>query len=105
VSTNFPDNTILQVVKDSEGISMTYDVLLSENINLEFNRKKEIIEIKAKSKLPNSVIPEKILQHVSTNYPDNFITSWELDDGKQQVKINNGLELEFDKNMDFLKLD
>ena len=39
------------------------------------------------------------------NYPDNFITDWELDDKKQKVKLDNGLELEFNKEGNFLKLD
>lgn len=105
VATHFPNNSILQIVKESEGISKKYEVLLSENISLEFNKKKEITDIDGNTQLPNSVIPEKILQHVMANYPDSFITDWELDDNKQKVKLNNGLELEFNKEADFLKLD
>lgn len=44
---------------ERDELSKTYDILLSENINLEFNRKKEIIEIDGETQLPNSVIPEK----------------------------------------------
>jgi hypothetical protein len=83
----------------------TYDILLSESISLEFNRKKEIIDIDGVAQLPNSVIPEKILQYVTTNYPTNFITDWELDDKNQQVQLDNGLDLEFKMNGDFLRID
>ena len=55
--------------------------------------------------MPNSVIPEKILQYVTTNYPTNFITDWELDDKNQQVQLDNGLDLEFKMNGDFLRID
>lgn len=105
VSTHFPNNSILQIVKDSDGMSKKYEVLLSENISLKFDRKKEVTDIDGNKQLPDSVIPEKILQHVMANYPDNFITDWELDDKKQKVKLDNGLELEFNKEGNFLKLD
>jgi hypothetical protein len=105
ISTHFPSNTILQVVKDVDGLTKTYDVLLSERISLEFNRQKEIIDIDSEIALPNSVIPEQIRQYVTANYPSNVITDWELDDRNQQVQLNNGLDLKFNMNGDFLRID
>ena len=105
ISIHFPSNTILQVVKDVDGLTKTYDVLLSERISLEFNRQKEIIDIDSEIALPNSVIPEQIRQYVTANYPSNVITDWELDDRNQQVQLNNGLDLKFNMNGDFLRID
>ena len=105
ISTHFPSNTILQVVKDVDGLTKTYDVSLSERISLEFNRQKEIIDIDSEIALPNSVIPKQISQYVTANYPSNVITDWELDDRNQQVQLNNGLDLKFNMNGDFLRID
>ena len=105
ISTHFSNNSIVQVIKDRDGLTKTYDILLSESISLEFNRKKEIIDIDGVAQLPNSVIPEKILQYVTTNYPTNFITDWELDGKNQQVQLDNGLDLEFNMKGDFLRID
>lgn len=105
ISTHFPNNTIVEVTKDRDGLTKTYDVLLSESLNLVFNSNKQIIEIDGINQLPNSVIPEKILQYVATNYPINFITDWELDDKNQQVQLDNGLDLEFNMKGDFLRID
>lgn len=102
---HFPKNTIVQVIKDLDGLTKTCDILLSENISLEFNRKKEVIAIDGVTQLPNSVIPEKILQYVNINYPTQFITDWELDIDNQQIELNNGLDLEFNKKGDFLRID
>jgi len=102
---HFPKNTIVQVIKDLDGLTKTYDILLSENISLEFNRKKEVIAIDGVTQLPNSVIPEKIHQYVNINYPTQFITDWELDFDNQQIELNNGLDLEFNKKGDFLRID
>lgn len=105
VSTHFPNNAIIQATKEIDGITKTYDIILQENIGLEFNRKKEIVDIDGSSALPNSVIPERLLQHVTANFPNNVITAWELDDKRQKIKLDNGLELEFNKKGDFLRLD
>ena len=105
ITTHFPSNKIIQSIKDRDGLELTYDILLDGNIKLEFNSKKQIIDIESRDKLPNSVIPAKIIDYVSANYPDNFITGWELDNKHQQVKLNNGLELEFSMSGDFLRID
>lgn len=105
VNTHFPNNPIIQVIKDLDGVELTYDVTLEGNFYLEFNRKKEVIEIKGLSKLPDSVIPEKILEYVVTQYPENHIIKWELDDKSQEVTLDNELELVFNLKGDFLRID
>ncbi|MDR1878227.1 MAG: PepSY-like domain-containing protein [Bacteroidales bacterium] len=105
ISTHFPDYSILQSVKDRDDFVLTYDIILSDGISLEFNRKNEIIDIDGHSKLPDSVIPEKILLYVKTNYPSSIITDWELDDRNQQVQLDNGLDIEFTMSGDFVRID
>ena len=52
-----------------------------------------------------SVISIKIFEYVKVNYPNNFITGWEMDEGKQEVELNNSVDLEFDMNNVFLQND
>ncbi|MCK9481381.1 MAG: PepSY-like domain-containing protein [Bacteroidia bacterium] len=104
-STHFTTHKILQVVKDIDGFTKTYDVVLDGGVNLEFNRKKEIIEIDGNAKLPDSVIPEKIRTYVAANYPSNVITDWQLEGKNQQVGLDSDLDLEFSMNGDFLRID
>ncbi len=105
VSTHFPENPIIQAIKDTDGFELTYDITLEGGLFLKFNRKKEVIDIEGLTKLPDSVIPAKLLEYATTNYPDNYIIGWELDDRNQQIKLENGLELEFNMNGDFLRID
>ncbi len=105
ISTHFPNKSILQVIKDKDGLIKSYDILLNENVSLEFNRKNEIIDIDANTKLPDSVIPDKILQFVALKYAANFVTDWQLDGNNQQVELDNGLDLEFNKKGEFLRID
>ena len=105
VALHFPDNNILQVIKDIDGLKKSYDITLDGGFSLDFNRKKEIIEIEGTSELPESVIPSKLSSYVNSNFPDNYIIAWELEDKHQQIKLNNGLELEFKMNGDFIRID
>jgi hypothetical protein len=105
VLTHFPNNSVVQVVKDRDVLKKTYDIYLSDGISLEFNSRKEVIEINSNSSLPNSVMSEKITQFVATNYPSNFITYWELEARKQEIRLDNGIYLEFNLQGDFLRID
>ena len=105
VTTHFPTNNIIRVTEDKDGTRKSYDVVLSGNIKLEFNRQREITDIDSSSKLPDSVIPQAIRDYVSENYPDNFITDWELEDNHQQVGLNNDVDLEFTMDGVFIRVD
>ena len=105
VSSHFPSLEILQIIKDFDGLSFTYEVIIEENYYIEFSKKFKVLEVSGLTKLPDSVIPEKILNYVIENYPDNYIKSWELDDKNQQVELDNDVELIFNKRGEFLKID
>lgn len=106
ISKHFPEYTILKAVEDKDGLKVTYEIKLSEGVDLEFNSDKIITEISGKHKLPDSVIPKNILLYVTTHYPNNFITDWEITNRKhQQIELNNGLELLFSQSGEFLRID
>lgn len=105
ITQHFPNHEILQVVKERDDLKTTYEVYLSEGFNLDFDKKGKIVSVEGTSKLPDSVVPEKILGYVQTNYPDYFIRDWELDDRGQEVTLSNGMDLKFDKNGNFLRID
>ena len=105
VGTHFPDLAILQVIKDKAGSKKTYEVRLEGSFKFEFNEKMEIIEIEGTGRLPDSVIPAKILEYVHQNYPENYIIEWELERKNQEVKLENRLELLFTMSGDFLRID
>jgi hypothetical protein len=105
VETHFSPNTIIRVVKDFEFNTFTYEVYLGQNIELEFNEGLKIISIESISKLPNSVIPQAILDYVAQIYPNSFITDWELEQNHQQVELNTNQDLEFNMDGTFIRID
>lgn len=105
IATHFGDNSIFQAEMETENDEVSYEILLDDNTDLEFNGDLDIVDIDGTSKLPDSVIPEAILDYTATNYPDNYITDWELELDHQQVELDNNVELEFDMNGDFIRID
>lgn len=102
----FPKNKVLRAEEDKEYFSTSYEIKLQNGIELDFEGTK-IKEIEANTKLPDSVIPKKIRDYVATNYPDFYIIGWELNDlgNRQQIKLNNEMELEFNKKGRFVRFD
>lgn len=51
-------------------------------------------------------LPQVILDYISENYPDNTIIEAEVEsDGSYEVTLNNGVELEFDADGNFLNAE
>lgn len=105
VSTYFPDHPIVQVVKDRDDFTVTWDVILAEGVSLEFDKDYHITDLSYALGLPDTVVPEPILEYVRTNYPQQLIVEWELNKRSQEVNLKNGLELEFSLEGEFLRID
>jgi hypothetical protein len=105
IATHFPDQSITEAIINKNDSINAYEITLDNLTTLEFNNKYEIMDIDGITRIPESVISDKILAYVSINYPNNFITGWEMDEGKQEVELDNALDLEFDSNNDFLRID
>lgn len=105
VDTYFPENLIIQAINETDDLKRTYEVMLEGQISLEFNRKKELISAKSPNQLPNGVVPSKLVSYASIHYQTQFIVEWNLDDRDQEIELNNGIELKFNKKGEFTKID
>ena len=109
LSKNFNTVKILSVVEEKEGLSgLEYDVLLDNGIEIKFNKNGEWLDINAQNDstaLPDSVIPTSILSYVKEKYPNTGINSIEIERHGYDVELTNGLDLQFDKDGKFLRID
>lgn len=110
ITTHFPQETVIQVVRDRDGLKTSFDVILSNGFDLEFTKTGECTQVDGKNKtIPDGVVnPEKIRTYVRTNFSQHTIVSWEKDQDdrdRYNVELSNGLDLNFDKNGDFLRID
>ena len=104
IATHFKENKIIKCEGEKKGNLLTYEIKLDHDIQLEFNSINNLKEIKAKLKLPDSVIPPSILSYLKMNYPDKVILEWELESKNQEVKLDNGLKLVFTRNGKYLRM-
>lgn len=105
VQTHFPDSKIVTVKKDRDLTKVDYEVRLSDSVELTFDKQLAIQDIESKKALPKSVVPEKISQYVSSSYPNSRITGWEKKNKRQKVELGDDLELYFDQQGNFLRVD
>lgn len=102
---HFPNGKIAYVKKKEKLHYTQYKVKLNTLEELEFDGDFNIYEIESKHALPKSVIPKPIWQYVAKNYPNNTIREWKLKKNGRKVELDNDLDLLFDKNGLFLKID
>ena len=106
ITTNFPDNKMIRNSESKDDMRNSYQVYLDNGTNLQFNSKNEVTMIQSKSGIPDAAIPEKIRKYVSSSFSANKISSWSWTDNNiQQVILDNGQKLEFNKDGDYIMTD
>ena len=106
VKTNFADNTVVFVTKDDDLLAPDYEVVLDNGTVLQFSSAGSLEKIEAfRTGVPQNLIPEKIKDYVSANYPETTYREYEQDRGKHEVKLSNGLELTFNSGFTLIEID
>ncbi len=109
VAKHFPKTDIVKVVKDYDDGTYTWDVHLVGDIEIEFDRNGNWKNIDSEYKpIPASVLallPKGITTYCSKNFPNVAVKEIEKKRRKYKLELQNGIELEFDKNGKFIKID
>ncbi|WP_455674938.1 PepSY-like domain-containing protein [Phocaeicola sp.] len=106
ISKHFPQAKVsyIKIEKDLF-LSTSYDVKMSDGIELEFNSKGEWLEIDCKDKaVPAVFIPQTISKYMQSNYNGHKIVKIERNRKGYELSLENGLEVDFDQFGGFLKL-
>lgn len=107
VKTHFDRKEVLRVSMDVEYMVLKeYTVFFRDGTQIEFNSDGKWEEVKRKLKaIPMAIIPTKITAYIKRSFPDTFVQKIEKQRSKIEVEISNGLDLEFDNNGAFLRID
>lgn len=107
IKNHFKNDTVSYVIKEEEYLVIDeYKVILSNGTKIEFNAKGNWKEVSYKSQgLNTSFISKNILNHINKAFPNTFIVKIEKKNWKYEVELSNGLELEFDLEGNFKKID
>lgn len=88
------------------GVITSYDVLLEGNVKVEFNRSGEWTSVDCEhGRVPDSVLPQGVLDYVKQKFAKAHVVEVERDMMGYDVKLSNDLDLEFDKEGNFLRID
>lgn len=102
ITENFANATVVYAEIDD----FKYEVTLSNGVELEFDMNGNWIEIDCNnSAVPAALIPANIANMVATSYPNNYIVKIGIKNQKYEVELNNGVDLVFDINGNFLYID
>ena len=107
ISAHFPKSTINYVKMDKEILSTEYSVKFSNGTEIEFDCKGEWTEVDGnKTVIPTEFIQKNILTYIKEKFPNTQIVKIEKGRfGQQEVKLSNGLELEFNSKGEFKRID
>ncbi|QOW11866.1 hypothetical protein Q73A0000_16605 [Kaistella flava (ex Peng et al. 2021)] len=84
-----------------------YEVKLNNGVEVEFDNSENWKDIKDYNGVPDVLVPANIKAYVNKNYKDIKIKSLERKSDKNMIKADllNGIDLDFDMNGTFLRID
>ena len=102
----FPGCNVVAIDKDRDLGVVTYDVVLSCGVKLEFNSDGEWTEVDCDPEsVPDAIVPEKILNYVQSKYAEYFIVKIEKYWNRYKVELNVDIDLVFDRDGNFVRID
>ena len=105
VRQHFLVDHIALVWKDTDYNDEEYTVIFRDGLEIEFHGNGDWKELKARhGKVPDHVVPEKILAHVSATFPFESIkeVSRNLTKKRYKAELTDDQELKFDENFNFI---
>ncbi|HEY4538524.1 MAG TPA: PepSY-like domain-containing protein [Faecalibacter sp.] len=108
IKNNFGSESVQNIIKEKNVTGDEYKVQLGNGIKIEFNANGEWKEVKAE--LPNQSVgalflPQVTRDYLSKNYPDIGIESVDQDAQGIDIELLNKVDLKFDPQGNFLRID
>ncbi len=106
IQTHFGSAQVSYATVDGKLFDKEYKVVFADGRKVEFAKNGEWKEVEAgRADFPMSVLPQAIRSYLHEHYPDAAVEQIDRDRYGYEVKLRNGLELEFDKNGRLYKID
>lgn len=102
----FSDEEVLLVKQDDDFMRKDYKVALKNGARIEFDDKGNWTEVTVtRGMVPLMIVPAAVVDYVGRNYAGEHIMSIDRDRKTTEVKLSNGLELQFDKKCRLMDID
>lgn len=101
----YPKATVVKYEAKTTLAGKKYEVKLNNGVEIDFDKNGNWEEISDKQGVPTVLIPAKIKTYLDQKYKGVKVESIDKDDNKIKVDLLNDIDLEFDKNGKFLRVD
>jgi hypothetical protein len=99
---HFAKKVPLVVTADWDDFTIVYE----SGEKVEFDKKGNWKEITCRtSKVPADVVPQQIKTYLQKNYPGKSVVKLDRHRSVYEVKLNNGMEIEFNRNFQVIDVD
>ncbi len=106
IETYFNAADISFVKMEKDGLHNDYDVRMTDGTEIDFDHDGSLEQVDCNTKaVPAGIVPEKITTYVAEHFAGAFIVKYEIDRRELKVELNNSLDLEFDKQGNFLRVE
>ena len=106
INTHFADYKLVSAKYDRDIMDKTYEVYLSDGVNIEFDNKGDLLEIECKNgKVPDVVVGVALLGKIQELYSGQTIVELKIEKRWTAVKLSNGVEVTLDKKMHVIEID
>lgn len=105
ITKNFANDKVSFATKDDDLIRPDYNVMLVSGVRLDFDSNGNITKIESRSGVAENLIPTQIVTTVKQMYPDVLFYEFEINRKTYEVKISNGLDIEFNKLFQIIEID
>lgn len=106
INTNFPDDKVSFATVDDDLIGPDYEVVLASGVMLQFENNGSLEQIKVRNgNIPAGIVPMQIIQIAAQYYPEARIIEFDVDRKSYEVKLSNGMEMEFTRTFQLIEID
>lgn len=102
----FAENTISYIKKDRGLANISYEVVLQDGTEIEFDKSGNWDSIDCKrNAVPAGLVTDAISEYVQVNFPGQLIVKIDREAFGYEIELSSDLELKFDKNGKMLEID
>lgn len=107
IKTYFKGLTTTRVEKDGHNGTVSYDVMLSDGTDIDFDSRGEWTDVDAPAgkTVPSGIVMAPIAKFVADTYPNMGINEISRDANGYDVELTNGVDLEFTVDGAFIRID
>ncbi len=106
IKTHFAGAEISFATVDNEIMDTDYKVVFTDGRKVEFAKNGEWREVEVKqTPFPMEIVPKPICNYLKSHYPKQKVRQIERQRRGYELKLDNGLELTFDKNYALVEID